>query len=166
MGLQETTNHSHPFYSQWNYSITQRSYQNRPSSLLFTIHWFSFIISLSHLWGYQGTTKLIRTHRLTDTVRHHAVKIAWLNEHYLNNNLKMANTKTTLMLVDCNTKPVNGSQLYNQISYVIGQRFYPPPSSQHFHDLQLDTYSWYQRQAYITKKTSSSTTDFSTSIPG
>ena len=78
----------------------------------------------------------------------------------------MANTKTMLMLVDCNTKPVNRSQLYNQISYVIGQRFYPPPSSQHFHDLQLDTYSWYQRQAYITKKTSSSTTDFSTSIPG
>ncbi len=114
----------------------------------------------------QGTIKLIRTHRLTDTVRHHAVKIAWLNEHYLNNNLKMANTKTMLMLVDCNTKPVNRSQLYNQISYVIGQHFYPPPSSQHFHDLQLDTYSWYQRQASITKKTSSSTTDFSSSIPG
>ncbi|MFN9980553.1 MAG: Ty1/Copia family ribonuclease HI, partial [bacterium] len=64
-----------------------------------------------------GTIKLIRTNRLTDTVRHHAVKISWPNEHYLNNNLKMANTKTSLMLVDCNTQPVNGSQLFSQISY-------------------------------------------------
>jgi len=76
----------------------------------------------------------------------------------------MANTKTTLM--HGNAKPVNGSQLYNQIYYVIGQHFYPPPSSQHFHDLQLDTYSWYHRQASITKKISSSTTDFSSSILG
>jgi hypothetical protein len=89
-----------------------------------------------------GTIKLIRTNHLTDTVCHHEVKISWLNEHYLNNNLKMANTKTSLMLVDCNTKPVNGSQLFSQISYAIGQRFYPPSSSQHYHDLHLDKYSW------------------------
>ncbi len=38
----------------------------------------------------QGTIKLIHTNRLTDTVRHHAGKIAWLNDHYLNNDLKLA----------------------------------------------------------------------------
>jgi hypothetical protein len=75
-----------------------------------------------------GTIKLIRTNCLTDTVCHHAVKISWLNEHYLNYNIKMANTKTSLMLVDCNTKPV------------------------HYHDLQLDKYSWTYRQQSILKK--------------
>jgi hypothetical protein len=94
------------------------------------------------------TIKLIRTNHLTDTAHHHAVKISWFNEHYLNNNLQMANTKTSLMLVDCNTKPVNGSQLFSQISYAIGQRFYPPFSSQHYHDLNLDKYSWNYHQQF------------------
>jgi hypothetical protein len=57
-----------------------------------------------------------------------------------------------LMLVDCNTKPVNGSQLFSQISYAIGQRFYPPSSSQHYHDLHLAKYSWIYRQQSILKK--------------
>jgi hypothetical protein len=85
----------------------------------------------------QGTIKLICTNRLTDTVRHHVVKIAWLNEQYLNNSLKLAYTKTSLKLVDCNTKPVNGSHLLTQISYVIGQCFYPTTDTQHYHDLDL-----------------------------
>jgi hypothetical protein len=93
----------------------------------------------------QGTIKLICTNRLTDTVRHHAIKIAWLNEHYLNNSLKLAYTKTSLMLVDCNTKPVNGSHLFTQISYVIGQCFYPTSNTQHYHDLDLANYSWNYR---------------------
>ncbi len=90
----------------------------------------------------QGTIKLVRTHRLTDTVRHYAVKIAWLNENFNNDQLKLAYTKTSMMLCDCSTKPSNGSKLFDQISYAIGQRFYPTPDKQHFHDLQLDTYSY------------------------
>jgi hypothetical protein len=99
-----------------------------------------------------GTTKLIRTNHLTDTVRHYAVKISWLNEHYLNQNLNMTSTKTSLILADCNTKPLNGSQLFPQISYAIGQRFYPHPSTQHYHDLQLDKYSWNYRQHSLLQK--------------
>jgi len=95
----------------------------------------------------QGTIKLIRTNRLTDTVRHHDVKLAWLNENFLTGTFDVAYTKTSLMLVDCITKPVNGSQLYTQISFSIGQRFYPSPSLQHYHDLDLGNYSW--RQRYI-----------------
>jgi hypothetical protein len=49
------------------------------------------------------------------------------------------------MLVDCITKPVNGSQLSTQISFSIGQRFYPDSSLQHYHDLDLDNYSWRSR---------------------
>jgi hypothetical protein len=89
---------------------------------------------------------------LPDTVRHHAVKISWLNEHYLNQNLNMTSTKTSLILADCNTKPLNGSQLFPQISYAIGQRFYPHPSTQHYHDLQLDKYSWNYRQHSLLQK--------------
>jgi hypothetical protein len=87
----------------------------------------------------QGTIKLIHTNCLTNTVCHHAVKIAWLNEHYLTNHIKMAHTKMSLMLADCNTKPVNGSHLFTQISYAIGQHFYPSPNSKHYHDWILLT---------------------------
>jgi hypothetical protein len=46
------------------------------------------------------------------------------------------------MVVDCTTKPVNGAQLFNQVSYMIGQRFFPTSDLQHYHDLELDTYAW------------------------
>jgi hypothetical protein len=90
----------------------------------------------------QGTIKLVRTNRLTDTVRHHDVKLAWLSENFLSGLFRVCYTKTGLMVVDCITKPVNGSQLYQQISFSIGQRFYPAPSLQHYHDLDLGNYSW------------------------
>jgi hypothetical protein len=46
-----------------------------------------------------------------------------------------------MMLVDCVTKPVNGSQLFRLISYAIGLHFYPDPIQQHYVyvDLELDT---------------------------
>jgi hypothetical protein len=50
-----------------------------------------------------------------------------------------------MMLVDCSTKPVNGVQLFQQISYAIGVRFYPAPNQQHYSDLDLDTFSWKYR---------------------
>jgi hypothetical protein len=93
----------------------------------------------------QGTIKLICTNRLTDTVRHHDVKLAWLTENFVNGNFTVAYTKTTLMLVDCITKPVNGSHLYKQISFSIGQRYFPSPTLQHYHDLDLQHYSWRHR---------------------
>jgi hypothetical protein len=93
----------------------------------------------------QGTIKLVRTNRLTDTVRHHAVKIAWLNENFDNNQLQLAYTKTNLMLCDCSTKPTNGAKLFDQISYAIGQRFFPSSDQQHSHDLDLHEYSYSYR---------------------
>jgi hypothetical protein len=69
----------------------------------------------------QGTIKLICTHRLTDTVQHYAVKIAWPNDQFLANHLHAACTTSTMQLADCSTKLVNGSQLFHSISYAIGQ---------------------------------------------
>jgi hypothetical protein len=93
----------------------------------------------------QETIKLVRTHHLTDTVRHHDVKIAWLIENFDNDQLKLAYTKTTMMFCDCTTKPSNGAKLFDQISYAIGQRFYPPPDQQYYHDLCLHEYSYLYR---------------------
>jgi hypothetical protein len=93
----------------------------------------------------QEGIKLIRTQRLTDTVRHHDVKLAWLNEHFLRGTFTVAYTKTTMMLVDCTTKPVDGSQLYLQISFAIGVRYYPACNLQHYLDLDLDNFSWNYR---------------------
>jgi len=93
----------------------------------------------------KGTINLIRTQRLTDTVRHHDVKLAWLNENFLRGSFIVAYSKTALMLVDCSTKPVNGSQLFQQIAFAIGVRFYPDSTQQHYFDLDLDTFSWLYR---------------------
>ena len=93
----------------------------------------------------QGTIKLVRTQRLTDTVRHNDVKLAWLNEHFLRGSFTIAYSKSAMMLVDCSTKPVNGSLLFNQISFAIGVRFYPSTTSQHYVDLNLDDFSWKYR---------------------
>jgi len=78
--------------------------------------------------------------------RHYAVKIAWLNEQFEHNHLKPSYTKTHLLLCDCITKPSNGAKLFDQISYAIGQRFYPSPVSQHYIDLDLHLYSYLSRQ--------------------
>ncbi len=93
----------------------------------------------------QGTIKLVRTHRLTNTVRHHAVKIAWLNENFDNDQLKLAYIKLSMMLCDYSTKPSNGAKLFDQNSYAIGQYFYPSPEMQHYHDLDLASYSYVYR---------------------
>jgi len=93
----------------------------------------------------QGTIKLIRMQRLTDTVRHHDVKLAWLNENFLRGTFHIAYSKSALMLVDCSTKPVNGTQLFQQISFAIGIRYYPAPSEQHYTDLDLINFSWNYR---------------------
>ena len=93
----------------------------------------------------QGTIKLIRAQRLTDTVRHDDVKLAWLNKNFLRGSFIVAYSKTALMLVDCSTKPVNGSQLFSQISFAIGVCFYPSRDQQHYVDLDLDHFSWLYR---------------------
>jgi hypothetical protein len=83
---------------------------------------------------------LIWTHRLTNFVHHHAVKIAWLNGNFDNDQWKLAYTKTSMMLYDCATKPSNGTKLFDQISYTIGQQFlYLTPDQQHYHDLALSS---------------------------
>jgi hypothetical protein len=93
----------------------------------------------------QGTIKLIRTQRLTDMVCHHDVKLAWLNGNFLRGSFIVAYSKTALMLVDCSTKPVNGSQLFQQIAFAIGVHFYPNLKEQHYIDLDLDNFSWLYR---------------------
>lgn len=94
----------------------------------------------------QGTINLIRTNHLTDTICHHAITISWFNENFSNDHVKIGYTKTTMMLADCESKPCNGNQIYNQIdnqiSRLIGQRYFPLPTQQHYHDLDLDHYSW------------------------
>jgi hypothetical protein len=113
---------------------------------------FPLIASTPIYEDNQGTIKLVRTHRLTDTVRHYAVKIAWLNEQFAQNQLHTAYTKTTMQLADCSSKPINGSQLFRAISYAIGQRYYPLPHHHHYTLLNLDKYAYLQRQTSIAHK--------------
>jgi hypothetical protein len=49
------------------------------------------------------------------------------------------------MLVDCSTKPVNGAQLFQQLSFAIGVRFNPLPSEHHYTALDLSNFSWNYR---------------------
>lgn len=86
---------------------------------------------------------LIWIYRLTNSVHHHVVKIAWLNKNFDSDQLKLAYTKTFMMLCECATKPSNGTKRFDQISYTIGQQFlYPTPDQHHYHDLGLVEYSY------------------------
>ena len=76
------------------------------------------------------------------TVHHLDVNITWLAEQYDAGTVKLAYSMYTLMLVDCCTKPVSGDQLYRQISYMIGERFYPAPDTRHFLLLDLPNYAF------------------------
>jgi hypothetical protein len=96
----------------------------------------------------QGTIKLVKTSRLTDTVCHHALKLAYLKEKLDDHSICVAYAKTGMMMVDCTTKPINGAQLYRQVSYLIGQRFFPTQDLQHFFDLDLDHYAWLRNIKY------------------
>ena len=80
-----------------------------------------------------------------DTVRHHDVKLAWLNENFLHGSLIVAYSKSALLLVNFSTKLINGSQLFQQISFAIGVRFYPDRTQQHYIDLDLDNFTWLYR---------------------
>jgi hypothetical protein len=48
--------------------------------------------------------------------------------YFLRGTFVVSYSKTDLMLVDCCTKPVNGAQLFMQISVAIGVHFYPDPT--------------------------------------
>lgn len=69
--------------------------------------------------GNQGTIKLVRANCSTDNVCHHAVKIAWLNEKFDNEEVHLACIKTLMMLCDCGTKPSNVAKHFEQISCAI-----------------------------------------------
>jgi hypothetical protein len=44
------------------------------------------------------------------------------------------------MLSDCNTKPLTGETLAALFHRAIGVRFYPPKSSRHYSDMDLDAF--------------------------
>jgi hypothetical protein len=75
----------------------------------------------------KGTINLIRTQRLTDTVRHHDVKLAWLNENFLRGTFTVAYSKSVLMLVDCSTKPAMVPSCFNRfpLQLVLGSTRFP-----------------------------------------
>jgi hypothetical protein len=60
---------------------------------------------------------------LIGAVHHHAIKIAYWKEKLDEEAICTAYTKTTLMVLDCTNKPVNGAQLSTQVSCMIGQFF-------------------------------------------
>ena len=90
----------------------------------------------------QGMIKCIKSSCITDNVHHLDVQITWLAEQYDTGDVKLTYRKTEVMLADCATKLVSGSSLRKQVSYMIGQRYYPLPSTRDYHDIELSKYPW------------------------
>lgn len=80
----------------------------------------------------QGTIKLIKTSHLTNTGHNNSIKIAYLKEKLDEDAICTAYIKTSLIVVDCTTKPINGAQLSQQI--------FPTHDLHHYHDLDLNNY--------------------------
>ena len=88
----------------------------------------------------QATIAEVINDRLTPQVRHLDVKITWLHEQFIRSVFKLIYVHTSLQKADMNTKPHGGQQLIDMYLPLIGYKFYPPSSSEHYKLLQLDIY--------------------------
>jgi competence transcription factor ComK len=71
------------------------------------------------------------------------MKTAWLSEQYISDAHKLAYTKTNLILINCNTKPVNVSNLFQKYHMPLDKVFiYHPPLIITMISISNQDYSW------------------------
>ena len=78
--------------------------------------------------------------RITPGIRHLDVPIAFLQEQFQRHSFKPIYTNTTDQPADINTKPHGGGSLRKIILSLIGFQHFPPSTSEHYKQLQLDLY--------------------------
>ena len=79
--------------------------------------------------------------RLTPQVRHLDVMVCWLHEHKTRETIMPKYVNTTKMKADINTKPFGGESLQEKYLALIGFKYYPPSTSEHFRLLKLQDYN-------------------------
>ena len=89
----------------------------------------------------QTTITQVFKDRLTPQVRHLDVMVCWLSEHKTLDAIMPKYINTTKMKADINTKPFGGENLQQKFLDLIGFKYYPPISSEHFKLLQLEKYN-------------------------
>ena len=69
------------------------------------------------------------------------MKILWLHQQKSFGIINPLPCPTSRQVADFNSKPTGGSLLQQSFLYIVGARFYPPPSSEHYILLQLADYN-------------------------
>lgn len=85
----------------------------------------------------QATCKRVLTQRISAEARDVDARICQLHQYKLTGVFTAVDTRSQAQLADINSKPSSGNALEENISYVIGKRFYPPPDSEHYKLLDL-----------------------------
>ena len=88
-----------------------------------------------------ATISQVLKDRLTPNVKHLDMKILWLHQQKLFGVFLPLPCPTSRQAADFNSKPTGGSSLQQSFLYIMGARFYPPPSSEHYKILQLGDYN-------------------------
>ena len=89
----------------------------------------------------QATIAQVLKDRLTPNIKHLDIPVTYLHELYIRGVFCCPYTDSSMNWADLNSKPHGGTQLLNKTLWMIGERFYPPPNSEHFKLLQLEEYN-------------------------
>ena len=88
-----------------------------------------------------ATISQVLKDRLTPHVKHLDMKVLWLHQQKIFGIFLPLPCPTTRQVADFNSKPTGGPTLQQSLLYIVGARFYPPPSSIHYKLLHLSDYN-------------------------
>ena len=72
---------------------------------------------------------------------HVDIPVTYLHELYVRGIFSCHYIESSSNCADLNSKPHGGAQLITKILWLVGERFYPPPTSEHFQLLELEKYN-------------------------
>ena len=87
----------------------------------------------------QPTIDVIKTNHPKIIVKHIAVPIHYVHEQYVLLTIYTVKLKTNIQPADIGTKSSTGPLFKKHSSYIRGARYYPPPDSDQYIRLELDT---------------------------
>ena len=84
----------------------------------------------------KSTMDIVQAQKITPRIKHIDLPIRFLQQHCLLGNVRLVHDPSRLMMVDFISKAVSGPTLLRQSGWVMGHRFVPPVTSEHYKELE------------------------------
>ena len=88
----------------------------------------------------QSVISIVTDAHMIPIVKHIDIPVFYSQEQHILGNSSPHYKPSRLLLTDSSTKPVSGPVLKKHSYFLFGVKFYPPPGSQHYQQLTLDSY--------------------------